>query len=663
MEFVKNKRFLIFAALCLVMGTLSLFAIKYLMSQGDVSRKPEANNEMYYDVFEALVYYGLIEGVWIETKEDYQKLTVTLLKQKSINVDKAMVWDTELFYWSKLPPWFEGQGGKTRTVLTESGQSVEVTFPESKTYFVYVPRTDIGFLGWLTSFSITPHTVPKYDWRPVLIIVVPMLLFMAILIWLFFWGPLRSLGRLGKDFTKHSGITEKRLKRNYTFADVAGVDEAKEEVEEVVSFVKTPELFQVVGARMPHGILLHGPPGTGKSLLAKAASYEAGVPYEEASGSEFHELYIGVGPGRFRDLLKKVMKKAPATLILDEVDSAAPKRFFGGFHQEESSLTNQILHGLDFLEKEGVPVILFAITNRPDMLDPAFLRPGRLDRHIEVSLPDENGRKEILGVHVERGGPGKRPIDPDIDLALLAKETPGFSGADLAMLVNEAAIRASRRIPRLGKNETIHIIYEDFEEAILRVLMGPRKNPKRREVEKEILVWHEAGHAVAALKLPETDELHFVTTLGRGHVHGFTRLVPVEEVYIHTETQLFNQMKIFLAGQAAEVVHFKRKSTGAGSDLEVVQSIARNAVCLWGMSELGPIHVPKGSGSYWGSPVWQGKLGELAELETKRIILREYDATVQLLRENEKGLTALVDELREKPFIRGDRVKYIIENA
>ena len=530
---------------------------------------------------------------------------------------------------------------------------------EEQQYFTTVPtKYEISPFRLMENNRISAWQVVEFPWSWAIFTEIQMtsnVLMFFIFIWLIYHGQIKAAQTFskGSQFQKISGP-------KITFADVAGVDEAKEEVAEVISFLGESKKYEQVGARMPHGILLYGPPGTGKTLLAKAAAHEAGIPCYERGGSSFHEMFVGVGSSRFRDLIKQAIKNAPSTVILDEVDSAAPKRVGGASHgtQEYEALTNEILHSLDMLEKNQVPVILFAITNRPDMLDPALLRAGRLDRHIEVPLPNEEGRMDILQVHLNR--PRPRPLEPDMDLRIITRETRGFSGADLAALVNEAAIRAARR----SKNSTEKILIqqEDFQEAILRVLMGPQKKLKYRQIEKEILAWHEAGHALAAKRLPETDEVRFATILPRGRAGGFTRLLPVEEIHIYTQTQIFNQIKIAFGGRAAEEVHFQTLSTGSSSDLEIATNLARNAVCVYGMSKLGPIYVPQTS-AFWESPAWQGELGKLAELEIKNLLQAEYDKTLELLRVNEKKLDALARKLLEKLFIPGHEIDEIINNT
>ena len=364
-----------------------------------------------------------------------------------------------------------------------------------------------------------------------------------------------------------------------TFADVAGVEEAKQELQEIVEFLMYPERFAALGARIPKGVLLVGPPGTGKTLLAKAVAGEAGVPFFSISGSEFVEMFVGVGASRVRDLFEQARRNSPCIIFIDEIDAVGRHRGagLGGGHDEREQTLNQILVEMDGFD-QTTNIIILAATNRPDILDPALLRPGRFDRRVVLDSPDIAGRKSILNVHVK----GK-PLDEKVDLEVIAKETAGFSGADLANLVNEAALLAARRGKKvIGSSE--------LEEAVDRVIAGPeRKSRVITDHEKKVTAYHEAGHALVANAINHTDEVHKITIIPRGMAGGYTRFLPQEEMRYYTRTYLKDDMAVFLGGRAAEEIIFGEMTSGASSDLKQTTSIARRMVTEWGMSEkLGP---------------------------------------------------------------------------
>ncbi|MDP2936581.1 MAG: ATP-dependent zinc metalloprotease FtsH [Dehalococcoidia bacterium] len=368
-------------------------------------------------------------------------------------------------------------------------------------------------------------------------------------------------------------------KTTVTFSDVAGVQEAKQELEEVVEFLKFPEKFHALGARIPRGVLLVGPPGTGKTLLSRAVAGEAGVPFFSISGSEFVEMFVGVGASRVRDLFDQAKRNAPCIVFVDEIDAVGRQRGagLGGSHDEREQTLNQILVEMDGFDT-STNVIVIAATNRPDILDPALLRPGRFDRHVVLDRPDINGRKGILEVHVK----GK-PLEPNVNLEVLAKQTPGFTGADLANLVNEAAILAARRNKQ-------SIDESELEEAIDRVIAGPeRKSRIISEKEKAITAYHEAGHALVARRLKNTDPVHKISIVARGMMGGYTRLLPTEDRYFWTRSQFKDSLAVALGGLTAEELVFDERTTGAESDIEHATKIARKMVMQFGMSDrLGP---------------------------------------------------------------------------
>lgn len=404
--------------------------------------------------------------------------------------------------------------------------------------------------------------------------------------------------------------------------------------------IKDEKSAPMLDFRVPNGILYFGPPGTGKTLLARIMAFEIGAWFEIMSGSAFHEMFVGVGAGRARDLFAKAEKNQPSMIIIDEVDSAAPARASGvQQHQESIGLVNQLLSLLDRIEKEELKILFVGITNRPDMLDPAFLRAGRLDRHIEVPLPGLEGRMAILKIHLTR--PKIKPTNFDIDgsdgvMKEIAREIPGFAGADIRNLVNEAAIRAWR-------NQRNVITIEDFRESVTRVLLGPEKKQKLREEEPKLIAYHEAGHALTAMLLPQTDPVHFITMLPYGRSLGHTRLLPLDEYHITGQTRIFNQIKYILGGRIAEKIIFNELSTGAAGDIKMVTSIARTAVCAYGMSDLGPITIDDPN-TYFPS-LWSNWMKEEVDKAIKNLISNCEQEAAKLLMENKDRLNKLAEAL------------------
>ena len=406
----------------------------------------------------------------------------------------------------------------------------------------------------------------------------PFVLFLGL--WFFLMRQMQMGGNRALSFGKSRARLLTEEKKKITFADVAGVDEAKEEVVEIIDFLKDPAKFQKLGGRIPKGVLIVGPPGTGKTLLAKAIAGEAGVPFFSISGSDFVEMFVGVGASRVRDLFEQGKKHAPCIIFIDEIDAVGRLRGagLGGGHDEREQTLNQLLVEMDgFDTTEGV--ILIAATNRPDVLDPALLRPGRFDRQVVVNRPDVRGRGEILKVHTK-----KVPVSSDVDLEQIARGTPGFSGADLENLVNEAALWAAR----LDKKTVDQI---DFENAKDKVLMGvERKSMVLTEEEKRTTAFHEAGHALMAKLLPGTDPVHKVTIIPRGRALGMTMQLPIDDRHSYSKEFLYNTLSILFGGRVAEELIFKSVTTGAGNDIERATDLARKMVCEWGMSEkLGPL--------------------------------------------------------------------------
>lgn len=452
-------------------------------------------------------------------------------------------------------------GTEYKTKIGENTDIIEVFREEG----IDINSIDIEFKSDSSGFDST--------WTMLLINFLPLILFGGLLIFLMRraqGGPNQAMG-FAKSRAKMFAGNEPTV----TFADVAGVEESKEELQEIVEFLQHAENFISMGARIPRGVLLVGPPGTGKTLLSRAVAGEAGVPFFSISGSEFVEMFVGVGAARVRDLFEQAKRNAPCIVFVDEIDAVGRHRGagLGGGHDEREQTLNQILSEMDGFET-NTSVIVLAATNRPDVLDPALLRPGRFDRRVVLDLPDINGRKAILEVHSK----GK-PLDTTVDLSLIAKQTPGFSGADLSNLVNEAAILATRRDKR---NIGIH----EFEESIDRVIAGPeRKSRVMTSTEKEITAYHEAGHALVARKLPNADPVHKISIVARGMALGYTRQVPTEDHYLVTRSKFDDMLATLLGGHVAEEVIFEDTTTGASNDLERATQIARTMVMRYGMSE------------------------------------------------------------------------------
>ncbi len=448
---------------------------------------------------------------------------------------------------------------------------------------------DTGLVATLINLGVTPAQLEVVDvsvsapgfwdaWSNILIAVVPL-----VLLGVFFFFILRQAQGAGNQafsFGKSRARMFTGDRPTVTFADVAGNDEAKQELQEVVEFLKEPQKFASLGARIPKGVLLVGPPGTGKTLMAKAVSGEAGVPFFSISGSEFVEMFVGVGASRVRDLFEQAKKNSPCIIFVDEIDAVGRHRGagLGGSHDEREQTLNQILVEMDGFDTD-TNIIIVAATNRPDILDPALLRPGRFDRRVTMDMPDVKGRRAILDVHV-RG----KPLAADLDLDAVAKQTPGFAGADIENLVNEAAILAARRNRRSIANE-------EFQEAIERVIAGPERRSRLiTPKEKEIVAYHEAGHAVAMHVMPSHDPVHKITIVPRGMAGGYTMSMPDEETTLLTQEKFSDQLVALLGGRVAEEIRFGDVTTGASNDLERVTQMARAMVTQWGMSEkLGPI--------------------------------------------------------------------------
>ena len=488
----------------------------------------------------------------------------------------------------------------------------------------------------------------------------PMLLLIGV--WIFFMRQMQGGGSGGRGAmsfgrSKARLISEETAK--VTFEDVAGVDEAKEELSEVVDFLREPRKFTRLGGRIPKGVLLVGSPGTGKTLLARAVAGEAGVPFYTISGSDFVEMFVGVGASRVRDLFAQGKKNAPCLIFIDEIDAVGRQRGagLGGGHDEREQTLNQLLVEMDgFESNEGV--ILVAATNRPDVLDPALLRPGRFDRQVVVPSPDLRGREHILKVHSR-----KTPLAPEVNLETLARGTPGFSGADLENLVNEAALQAAKA----GKDQ---VDMSDFEEAKDKLMMGGRE---RRSLilsddEKKTTAYHEGGHALVAKLLPGTDPVHKVTIIPRGRALGVTMQLPGEDRHNYSKHFLLNNMAVLMGGRCAEEIVLDQLTTGASNDIERATKTARNMVCMWGMSEkLGPLSFGDNQEQvFLGKELIHNKdygeeTAKLIDAEVRRFVEEAYEKATKLLRENLDALEAIAQALLDRETITGDDIDLLME--
>ncbi len=475
--------------------------------------------------------------------------------------------------------------------------------------------------------------------------------------WIFVVRQTQSTGSQALSFGRSRARRNPETGPKVTFDDVAGVDEAKAELMEVVEFLKNPRKFQALGARIPKGVLLVGPPGSGKTLIARAIAGEAGVPFFHMSGSEFVEMFVGVGASRVRDLFEQAKANRPCIVFIDEIDAVGRQRFagLGGGHDEREQTLNQLLVEMDGFDPNS-GVILISATNRPDVLDPALLRPGRFDRHIQMDNPDLRGRAAILGVHV-RG----KPLEDDVNLEVLARRTPGFSGADIANMVNEAALLAARR------NRT-KIAMIDFEDSIERVVAGPeRKSRIMSEHEKKVLANHEVGHAVLAELLPHADPVHKVSILQRGLALGYTLQLPSEDRYIMSRTELKDRITVFLGGRVSEQLAFQEMTTGAADDLKKATELARRMVTDFGMSEnLGPIALGRRyEQPFLGRDIMEDRnyseqVASAIDKEVSTIIEDCYQRAKQLLAEHADQVRSVVAVLLEKETLGGEEIRALM---
>ncbi len=547
-------------------------------------------------------------------------------------------------------------------VTLKQEEPVKIGKATRKVKRISVPIIDKVIEGeqkvWDAKGIVYDFIIDSNEWFTLLISFLPWVLIIGI--WILFMrrmqggaGSQKGIFNFGKSRAKL--ISESQIK--VTFKDVAGADEAKQELEEIIEFLREPTKFQKLGGKIPRGVLLLGPPGTGKTLMARAVAGEAGVPFFSISGADFVEMFVGVGASRVRDLFEQGKKNAPCIIFIDEIDAVGRHRGagLGGGHDEREQTLNALLVEMDGFEQNS-GVIIIAATNRPDVLDPALLRPGRFDRQVVVDRPDVKGREGILKVHTRN-----IPLDESVDLKVLAKGTPGLAGAELANLVNEAALLAAR------KNRD-KVTMEDFEEAKDKVMMGmERKSMIISEEEKKLTAYHEIGHVLVALKIPEADPVHKVTIIPRGRALGVTTYLPVDEKHTYSKDYLEATIAYALGGRAAELIVFNRLTTGAGNDIEKATSIARKMVCEWGMSDkLGPVAFGKKEEElFLGREItkhdeYSEKTAQEIDEEIKRIVNTGMERAERILRENIDLLHKLSKELLEREILDAEEIRKIM---
>ena len=534
-------------------------------------------------------------------------------------------------------------------------------YKSTETFTVNIPLSE-GVLDKVMKYVDEDNIEVKTNTNPennglltVVVNVVPIVLLGIMALWLF--SRINGSNKNSMDFGRSKAKLNEEAKAH--FKDVAGLVEEKEEVAELIDFLKNPKKFQKLGARIPKGVLLVGPPGTGKTLLAKAVAGEANVPFYYISGSDFVELFVGVGASRVRDMFKQAKQSAPCLIFIDEIDAVGRQRGtgLGGGHDEREQTLNQLLTEMDgFGANEGI--IIIAATNRPDVLDPALLRPGRFDRQVTVSLPDQKERVEILKVHARN-----KTFTKDVNLENLSKRTPGFSGADLENLLNEAALLAVRRnLSAIGMAE--------IDEATDRVLMGPAKTSRRyTENDRKLVAYHEAGHAVIGLKLAHANDVQKVTIIPRGAAGGYNMMVPSEEKICSTKTDLLEEITGLLGGRSAEEIVFGEITTGAHNDFEKATKIARAMVTEYGMSELGPLQLEQQEGSvflgrdYNKSQHFSNEVANEIDMEMRKIINTCHENAKKIINDNKKLLTLIAEALLEKETLTKEEIDYLVENG
>jgi cell division protease FtsH len=548
---------------------------------------------------------------------------------------------------------------KVASVMMQ-GKNITGLYKDGKEFKTFAPE-DPDLVKRLREKGVKISAKPDEEsgiWQNIFISWFPMLLLIGV--WIFFMRQMQSGGGKAMAFGKSKARLFTGRENRVTFHDVAGIDEAKEELQEIIDFLTDPKKFTKLGGRIPKGVLLVGPPGTGKTLLARAIAGEANVPFFTISGSDFVEMFVGVGASRVRDLFTQAKKNAPCIIFIDEIDAVGRHRGagLGGGHDEREQTLNQLLVEMDgFESNEGV--IVMSATNRPDVLDPALLRPGRFDRQIVVSTPDVKGREEILKVHTR-----KTPVADNVELSIIARGTPGFSGADLANLVNEAALIAARR-------EKKAIEMDDFEHAKDKVLMGVERRSMIIPLEeRRLTAYHEAGHALVARMIPGTDPIHKVTIIPRGRALGLTQQLPIDERHTYSRDYLLNSISILMGGRVAEELVIGQLTTGSGNDIERATKIARKMVCEWGMSDrLGPLNYGKNEEHiFLGREISRNRdfseqTAQGIDEELKVLVDRCYTQARNLISKHIESLHALANALLDKEVLDGQEVDAIIRVA
>ncbi len=527
--------------------------------------------------------------------------------------------------------------------------------------FRTLPLPDLNLVQDLEKYHVKNFSgEPDRSWVTSLIVNIGWVVLFFALWWIFVIRQVQMGGKQAMSFGRTKARIVDDKKKKTTFADVAGCDESKEELQEIVEFLKNPARFQKLGGKMPRGVLLFGQPGTGKTLLARAVSGEAGVPFFTASASEFVEMFVGVGASRVRDLFDQARKAAPAVIFIDELDAVGRHRFagIGGGHDEREQTLNQLLIELDgFEQNQGI--VLIAATNRPDVIDPALLRPGRFDRQIHVPAPHLKGREEILKVHAR-----EVKMSPKVDLSVIARRTPGFSGADLANVINEAALLAARK-------DKIEVEMDDLEESIERVMAGPQKKSSlMSDKEKNIVAYHESGHTLVAKLLPNSDPVHKVSIVSRGHALGYTLQLPTEDKYLTSRSEILNRLAVLLGGRCAEELVFNEITTGASDDLSKASSYATKMVTEFGMSDkVGPLSLKKPDQEiFLGRDISQQngyseRTAQLIDEEVKRLITEAHEKAKSLLLTHKKILDELAAKLFDREVLDGEDIDAILKNG
>src|ERR1700685_445571 len=553
----------------------------------------------------------------------------------------------------------DGQSGKISDVTVINSEVHGHYASDREAFHTTVPSNypDMFKILQDNHVSITVKDTQGNSWLPILLNFAPIIVIAAL--WFFMLRQMQSGGNKALSFGKSRARLLSMQQKKITFKDVAGVDEAKEELKEIIEFLREAQKFQKLGGRIPKGVLLVGPPGTGKTLLARAVAGEANVPFFSISGSDFVEMFVGVGASRVRDLFEQGKKNAPCIIFIDEIDAVGRHRGagLGGGHDEREQTLNQLLVEMDgFESNEGV--ILVAATNRPDVLDPALLRPGRFDRRVVVSRPDVRGREQILKVHTK-----KTPLADDVDLSVVARGTPGFAGADLANLVNEAALVAARQNRKV-------VTQFDFELAKDKVIMGvERKSLIISDDEKRNTAYHEAGHALVAAMIPEADPLHKVTIIPRGMALGLTMQLPIDDKHSYNKGYLEAQLAILMAGRTAEEIFMQHITSGAGNDIERATDMARKMVCEWGMSELGPMSFGKKEEQiFQGREIAQHRdyseaTAILIDEQVRKLVDQGYDRARKIIEERQDGLARIAEALLEREVLDGAEVRLLIEGG